>query len=64
MPYDINSSIQEQIDENRRKMRQIENEIPNTYFFDKHWKRLNESNRQMQHEISVYNDKVNAGAKF
>lgn len=61
---DVSQQHRATIEENRKRMKEIETEKPDEFFHDKEWRKLNEENRQAMRNIQNYEDSIDRGAKY
>jgi hypothetical protein len=64
MCYDVSASHRHDVEQNRKRMKEIEKEFPDTFFTNKEWRRLVEDNRMHDMFIRDYNKKIKMGVKF
>lgn len=64
MCYDVSASHRHDVEQNRKRMKEIEQQFPESYFINKEWNKLREENRVHEMLIRDYNRKIKMGVKF
>lgn len=62
--YDVSQQHRATVEENSRRMKQIEEANPDKFPFDKEWCRLREENRMAQMNIDHYDKTIKQGVKY